>query len=394
MEAIGGDVAESNYQGIQQFLTDSPWDHRAVTLQIAKDVDVMLGGHEDTALYLDESAFVKKGDASVGVQRQYNGRLGKIENSQVGVFAAMGRGNRSSLIDFRLFLPEAWAKDAKRCDKVKIPLEHRLHKTKTALALDLVVAAVARGSTHRWIGGDAAYGTCRELTDALDDMGQVYVMDVSSTLGVWETNPCGQNEAAESNSPISVSDLASRYFAENSEVVEIRETTRGLLRAPIWVCTVWLWTKGENRARERRLIVRQEQDGTYKYSMSNVVKNCTIGRLAFMQAQRYWIEASFQEAKSELGMAHYELRGWLGWHHHMTLVCLAMSFLLKEKLLESESTPLLSARDIVELLNHFLPRRNIDETEILNQMERRHAARQRDIQNRRRRQNSKPSVVS
>jgi SRSO17 transposase len=120
---------------------------------------------------------VKKGEASVGVQRQYGGRLGKLENCQVGVFACLGRGERAALIDFRLFLPEAWAQDAARFDKTKMPAEHRVHRTKAELALEMVKVARERGSSHQWIGGDEVCGNNRALTDALDDLGETFLMD-------------------------------------------------------------------------------------------------------------------------------------------------------------------------------------------------------------------------
>ena len=104
---IGEDVEASNYQGMQQLISDSPWSEEAVMEQVAREADGLLGGHRHSALYLDETSFVKKGDASVGVQRQYCGRLGKLENCQVGVFGCLGREQRAALVDYRLFLPEA-----------------------------------------------------------------------------------------------------------------------------------------------------------------------------------------------------------------------------------------------------------------------------------------------
>ena len=148
---------------------------------------------------------------------------------------------------------------------------------------------------------------------------------------------------------------------------------------------VWVWDGKSPAARPRLLIVRQEADGTFKYSLSNAPADTAWERLAYMQAQRFWIERCFQDAKSELGMAQYELRGWPGWHHHMALVCLALLFLLQERCRAKMQTPLLSARDIVELLTIYLPRRPRDEAEVLRQMQQRHAARQRDLDNRRRR---------
>jgi SRSO17 transposase len=181
---IEEDVAQSNYQSMQQLLSDSPWDHHTLLDDVGREADALLGRHRDTALYLDESGFVKKGNASVGVQRQYCGRLGKIENSQVGVFACLGRGERATLVDFRLFLPQAWAEDEERCEKAKVPEEERRHRTKTQLALEMIEAARRRGLTYQWIGGDEVYGNNTALTDAIDGMGEVFLMDVALSLHV------------------------------------------------------------------------------------------------------------------------------------------------------------------------------------------------------------------
>ena len=133
IECIGADIPKSNYQGMQQMISDSPWSHTQLMDQVSKDAQQLLGGHRDSALYVDESSFAKKGDHSVGVQRQYCGRLGKVDNCQMGVFACLGRGDRSTVVDFRLFLPEDWAKDDERCEKAKIPQEQRQHQTRTEI---------------------------------------------------------------------------------------------------------------------------------------------------------------------------------------------------------------------------------------------------------------------
>ncbi len=186
---IGEDVAESNYQAMQQLITDSRWDDRALMDQVAQGANDLLGGEHNSALYLDETSFVKKGEASVGVQRQYCGRLGKIENCQVGVFGCLGLEDRAVLIDYRLFLPEAWAEDAERCAKAKVPVEQRIHRTKPELSLEIVREARERGLQFAWVGGDEVYGNNRELTDALETMGETFVMDVSSNLHVYEADP-------------------------------------------------------------------------------------------------------------------------------------------------------------------------------------------------------------
>jgi len=168
---IGEDVEESNYQGMQQLVSDSPWSDEATMEQLAREADGLLGGHRHSALYLDETSFVKKGNASVGVQRQYCGRLGKLENCQVGVFGCLGREQRVALIGYRLFLPQGWVGDEERCAKAKIPPAQRVHRTKTQLALEIVRESRQRGLRFSWVGGDEVYGANKEFTEALEDMG-------------------------------------------------------------------------------------------------------------------------------------------------------------------------------------------------------------------------------
>lgn len=166
IERIGEDVEESNYQGMQQLISDSPWEDAAVLTQLAQEAGALLGGHRHSALYLDETSFVKKGQASVGVQRQYCGRLGKLENCQVGVFGCLGREQRVALVDYRLFLPQGWVEDEERCAKAKIPEAHQVHRTKAELALEIVRHSRQRGLRFAWVGGDEVYGANKALTDA------------------------------------------------------------------------------------------------------------------------------------------------------------------------------------------------------------------------------------
>ena len=184
LERIEADIPQSNYQRMQQMISNSPWNEGMLMDQVAREAQDLLGGHRDAGLYLDESGLPKKGMRSVGVQRQYCGRLGKTENCQVGVFACLGRGERATLVGFKLFLPEAWAQDAERCERAGIPEGQREHRTKTELAMELVKAARARGSNHQWIGADSAYGNNQEFCAELEDMGETFVMDVVGTTKV------------------------------------------------------------------------------------------------------------------------------------------------------------------------------------------------------------------
>lgn len=388
---IGENVASSNYQGMQQFISDSPWSHTELFDDIAREAGQLLGGHRDSALYLDETSFVKKGTASVGVQRQYCGRLGKLESCQVGVFACLGRGERSALIDCRLFLPEAWVNDPARCAKAGVPEAAHVHHTKAELALQMVKAARERTGGKRlwqWIGGDEVYGNNRALTDALDDLGETFLMDIASNHTLWDADPSPQLPALGRGRPATrpraqnttarawkAADLSAAYFEKESRTLTLRQTTKAPLQAAIWARPVWQWDPGQKHARARILIVRREADGTHKYSLSNAPADTEWARLGYMQCQRYFIERAFEDAKSELGMAHYEVRGWRGWHHHIALCCLALLFTLKERIAYTQTVPLLSVRDIVDLLEIYLPRRTRDPDEILTALQARHTAR-------------------
>ena len=143
----------------------------------------------------------------------------------------------------------------------------------------------------------------------------------------------------------------------------------------------WIWEKDTMNVYRWRLVVRRnpETKSDYKYSLSNSEKTVPLQRLAYMQAQRYWVERTFEDAKGECGMADYEARGWNAWHHHMALVLLAQSFLLDERILNRDAVPLLSCADVVELLAATLPSKNMSLTEIEAAMEIRHRKRQQAI---------------
>ena len=391
MEGIHGDIPESNYQAIQQFISDSPWDQDALMDQVARDAGGILGGHPRSCLILDETTFIKKGDNSVGVQRQYCGRLGKTENCQMGVFACLGLGNKACVIDYRLFLPESWATDAARCDKAQIPEDRREHRSKQELALDMVKAAHERGVTFGWVLADAAYGSSQDFRREVEDLGYLYLMDVISTNWVWDADP--EPKEPESSGKLGrpskrheqtnpkakkwkAGEWVAAQFPSQAREVCIRKTTQGELRARVWVAEVWIWEEGTASRPERRtLVAREHDDGEIKISLTNAPAVTSWEELAYMQAQRHWIERTFQDAKSELGMAQYEVRKWRGWHHHMALVSLAMLFVLKERIAHSDSVPLLSTRDIVELLADYLPRRGGTEEDVYHDLLRRHRQR-------------------
>ena len=152
--AMAAVVEDGCAQQFQPFISHAPWRHEPVIDQIGRDAERLLGGKPDSALLIDESSFVKQGDRSVGVARQWCGRLGKIDNCQVAVFAVLTDGARHTPVDMRLSLPQRWIEDAARCDRAEIPMEARTLRTKSALALAMVRAARARGMRFGWVGVD------------------------------------------------------------------------------------------------------------------------------------------------------------------------------------------------------------------------------------------------
>lgn len=398
IEVIGEDVKDSNYQGMEQFISSSPWDHSKVLDQVAVDADKLFGDQERTGLFIDETSFLKKGHASVGVQRQWSGRAGKVENCQVGVYACLGQGDRVCLTDYRLFLPQSWTEDEARLKKAKVPEDSRQYKSKHDLALEMITHAQKLGLGFGWVGFDSLYGNKRELVNAVEDMGLRFVGDVNKTTKVWLEQPSliepGKRSArgrpaqnyrlAASNRAQyqSVEALTAVNFEQACKKVRYRQGTKGELWTHVWVRTVWTWEPGSEGARKRLLIVRRDADGSFKYSLSNLPEGKTWEYYAWAQAQRFWIEHAFHEAKSQLGMAQYQVRMWKGWHHHMALVAMALLFSQKLRIAVSDSAPLLTVRDITELLDYYLPRKRIDEQSVIKNIELRHNRRRTDIEKR------------
>jgi SRSO17 transposase len=168
MERMAEVVVDSDEQALQHFLSNSPWDERVVLDQVARDADALLGGTPDSALLIDESGITKKGRHSVGVARQWNGRLGKVDNCQVGVFTALSRGALATLIDTRLYLPKGWVDDARRCVLAGVPKGARALRSKAQLALEMVRANRRRGVRFAWVGMDGGDGKEPALLRALD----------------------------------------------------------------------------------------------------------------------------------------------------------------------------------------------------------------------------------
>jgi len=393
MERMAEAVPETAYQQLQHFLTDSPWNHRPVMQQVAAEADRLLGGQPDTCLLIDESGFVKKGKDSAGVARQWCGRLGKVENCQVGVFAVLCHGERHIPIDGRLYLPKEWVDDRQRCQKAGIPDVDIVTRSKAEHALAMVRQARAGGVRFAWTGLDAGYGKDPALLRAIDADGETFVADVHKSQIIYTTDrqpSIPQRSGATGRRPgrlqaqtagIQVDQWLAKQPSTAWRRAILRDSTRGKLMVEVLSQRVWLWDGEEAAAHCWHLIVRRELGAReeIKFTLSNAPAETPLERLAVMQGQRFWVERSFQDAKSTCGMADYQVRLWSGWHHHIAMVMIAMLFMTEERIAQHDSEPLLSCADIVALLKHFLPQAAVTREDVIEQMRRRHRQRQASI---------------
>ena len=365
MEKMSEVVSGSQYQRLHHMLSESAWDRSGVRRQLIADANAHFG--HACALLVDESAFAKKGDKSAGVARQWNGRLGKTDNSQVGVFAAVVRDRVAAAVDSELYVPETWFDDAKRCKDAGIPKAWAF-RTKGEIALEMIRRLRREGLNFSYVAFDAGYGHLPWLLRALNDEGEIFLADVHSDQMIYLSDPAPvipARRSAKGKAPtrlqaqepaITVADWAAAQPASCWRRLAVREGEKGEVIAEYLWQRVWLWDGAESRARCWHLLVRREIDGSKeKFSLSNTKPEVSLRHLAEMQAARHFVERAFEDAKSACGMADYQVRGWNGWHHHMALVMVALMFLAKERLAGRDTHRLLSCQDIVDILHYKLP---------------------------------------
>ncbi len=317
----------------------------------------------------------------------------------MAVFAALSEGLHAILIDTRLYLPEAWIRDQERCRAAGIPESEMVLKSKTDLAFEIVVHAHDNGVRFSWVCVDGGYGKEPGFLRRLENHGEVFVAEVHRDQRIYvedpdprvpEPKPRGKKPTqlqAQSASQ-RVDEWVKAQPAESWQPVTVRPGSQGELRVEALHARVWLWDGSEEKGHLWHVVATREVGSpeTIKYALSNAPAETSVERLVQMQRRRFWIERCFEDGKSECGMADYQVRGWLAWHHHMALVMMAMLFMLEEKLAQKKSYPLLSCSDIEVLLAHFLPRRDTTVAEVVRQMEARHRARQNAIESAYRRQ--------
>jgi SRSO17 transposase len=353
VERLGGDA---DYQSLQQFVADSPWDPalvvKAVSERVAREVGV-------EAWVLDDTGFPKDGKDSPGVKRQWSGTLGKTGNCQIGV-SVHAVGSRGTVpLGWALYLPEDWCEDAARRCKAKIPDEVRF-KTKPELGVELVERAWGWDVPKAPVLGDHAYGENTRLRDRLHRAGCEYVLAIGPTTKVFEQGTSfairprkgkggPTSRPRPDRKPVPIGELIGRLGTASAQTVTFRDGPDGephtstFIFARVHAGHGWRdedkgrsgWREGaEVPPREEWLIAEWPagQQQPTDYWISNLPADTRPERLARLARMRWKMELDYKQLKGELGLDHYEGRSWLGWHHHTALVTAAHGFLTLERL--------------------------------------------------------------
>lgn len=303
---------ESPYR-FQHLLGRGAWEADALRDEQLGEVIAGLG-EEDAVLAIDETGFIKQGKKSVGVKRQYTGTSGKVDNCQIGVFLSWQTSKGHALIDRALYLPEEWAKDAERRRAAGVP-EEVAFATKPVLARRMVERVLAVGARPAWVVGDCVYGADYKLRASLEEAGQPYVLAVTGQQCVWRG--FGQQR---------VKTIKAQVPAAAWVEIRVGAGTKGP-RVFDWAALTINHPHGKEW--QRFLLLRRSRSNPEEITAYLVFgpAETTVEEMARVAARRWAIEESFAQAKSEVGLDHYEVRSWAGWHRHMTLAMTAQALL-------------------------------------------------------------------
>jgi SRSO17 transposase len=325
---------DEDRQILQKFIGQADWDHRPLFGELARQVGRELG-EPDGVLVFDPSGFAKKGEASVGVQRQWCGRLGKIENCQVGIYLAYVSRREHALVDTRLYLSREWAGDRPRRRKAGVP-KHIRFQTRHELAVQMLDE---HGSVlpHAWVAGDDEMGRSTRFRQALREREEHYLLCVPSNTLIRDLEaplPSYRGRGRHPQPPWQRVDVwAAARPAGAWQTVEVRDAEKG----PLVVEAVQVRVRARTERRvgpEETLVVFRERQGAaswkYDYTLSNAPAATPLAEFARVFKAEHRIEECFQRAKGEAGLADYEVRTWKGWHHHQALSLIATWFLTQE----------------------------------------------------------------
>jgi SRSO17 transposase len=299
--------------GFQYLLSRADWDADAVRDELRRYVIQHL---EDPhgVLVLDETGFLKKGEHSAGVARQYSGTAGKVENCQIGVFLGYASPLGHALLDCELYLPKTWTDDRERCQRAGIPAD-RPFATKPQLARQMLARAFAAGVPAQWVTGDSVYGDDRRLRMWLESRPQPYVLAVSGKEYVWQGSQQRQVKT---------------LLASLPEAGWTRLSAGDGAKGPRWYDWCWRPLAAPLAPGWRRCLLVRRSLSTPTELTAYVVfapPATPLEEVVRVAGSRWTVESGFEEAKGEVGLDHYEVRSWTGWYRHITLAMWALALL-------------------------------------------------------------------
>lgn len=373
--------ASARHQALHHFVAQADWSDEQMLNRVAQWVVRRMDLGSGAFWIVDDTGFPKKGKHSVGVARQYCGQLGKQDNCQVAVSISLASETVSLPVAYRLYLPRDWAKDRARRKKAQVPAPVRF-QTKPQLALMQLQALLDQGAPHHCVIADAAYGVEAQFRLRLTEMGLPYMVGIKSSVGVWPQGseplppkrysgrgrpPLAPRRTAR-RQPVSVKALAQSLPASGFQNISWREGTNEILTGRFAAVRVRHAGGNLGRARlwpEQWLLIEwpgNEPEPT-KYWLSTLPENTSLNELVSIAHLRWRIERDYQELKQELGLGHYEGRGWRGFHHHASLTIAAYGFLIAEQRSarasqgpKKNSLPRFIQRQVPALPAHYVPR--------------------------------------
>jgi SRSO17 transposase len=344
IEPIALNVEDGNVRPMQRFISDAEWDDDKILNKYHYLVNEDMGT-ADGVLILDETGFIKKGNDSIGVSRQYCGSIGKVDNCQVGVFTAYASPFGYAFLDKRLFIPEKWFSDDYKARRKKCKLPQNIEfKTKPQLAIEMFNNIVEEQIIpFKYVLGDSLYGSSPEFIEAVEScVGVTYFVEVPSDTRCWLKRPITRQKQYKykgeirlktvlektEKKPIAVSTLATNINDFFWYRRKVSEGTKGPIGYEFTKRRIIL-SRNDLPQKTLWLIIRRTigDQPVYKYYLSNAPTSARLSLFVWLSGIRWAIEQCFEETKSELGMDHYEVRKYNGWHHHVLTSMLAHFFL-------------------------------------------------------------------
>jgi len=363
---------DEKVRSLQHFIGQSPWKAEPV-IEIHQRLIAETLGEADGVALIDESGMVKQGDDSVAVAAQYCGSVGKVANSQVGVYLGYASRKGYSLIEGQLFMPETWFDEEHAAKRAicGVPADLK-SQTKPEIGLELLRRAIQRGSLpFQWVAADELYGDSPAFRDGVAELNKWYFTEIKCTTLIWRCGPevhipewkgRGRHPTRlrlrnPADHPTSVKELATAIPEDGWTTAIIKEGTKGPIICGFAFVRI-IESRNNLPGPEVWLIIRRNLDDPteIKFYFSNAPATTPLIEFVRLSGMRWPIETIFEEAKGEVGFDHYEMRSWLGWHHHMLLVSLAHHFLVRLRIRFHQLAPALTVYQVRLLLASVLPK--------------------------------------